>query len=67
MSADSAWKSVVEGYEYASGQKLFTLTPSANDANVLVVTTTTTMTEVMAEILQPTYQKTALARAQMRQ
>lgn len=48
MSADSAWKSVVEGYEYASGQKLFTLTPSANDANVLVVTTTTTMTEVMA-------------------
>lgn len=48
MSADSAWKSVVEGYEYASGQKLFTLTPSANDAKVLVVTTTTTMTEVMA-------------------
>ena len=63
---DSAWKSVVEGYEYASGQKLFTLTPSANDAKVLVVTTTTTMTGNGWRFCS-LYQKTALSRAQMRQ
>lgn len=37
MSSTSLWKDVIEGYAYNS-EKVFTLTPSATDSNVLVVT-----------------------------
>ncbi len=44
IAATNPWKSVVEAYTI-DGEKVFTLTPSASDANVLVVTTTVELTE----------------------
>ena len=37
MAADSEWRTFVEGYEYATNKKLFTLVPSADDAKLLEV------------------------------
>lgn len=38
MPASSEWKQIVDNYADADGNDVFTLTPSKNDANVLVVT-----------------------------
>lgn len=38
MPASSEWKQIVDDYADADGNDVFTLTPSKNDANVLVVT-----------------------------
>ena len=38
MPASSEWKQIVDDYTNDAGDDVFTLTPSKNDANVLVVT-----------------------------